>query len=325
MKVKILSKDQIASLGLTMSEIMAALEEGWCLRATEKVELPAKIGVHPRTDCYIHAMPCFVPKLDMALIKWAAGYPPNLKKGLAYINGLIVVNNPETGLTEFIMDSAWVTAWRTGAAAGVCACYMGGETAEVAAIIGTGVQGITTGIAFGEAAPKLKKMKIYDLLPSQMDRFTKTVGRYLPDMEFVNCQSVEDCVKDADLISTCVPIVEKPNRFLTKGLIKPDALVIASDYDSAVSEEIMLSGPFVCDDRNQYLETQSWGTYFQNGYPREKDLYADMAEMCAGLKPKVKGAVRGAVLMGIAVHDVMTVKLILEKLKTVDIGQYVEI
>jgi ornithine cyclodeaminase/alanine dehydrogenase len=87
----------------------------------------------------------------------------------------------------------------------------------------------------------------------------------------------------------------------------------------------MGSGPFICDDRNQYLETQSWGTYFQNGYPREKDIYADMAEMCAGLKPKVKGGVRGAVLMGVAIHDVMTVKLILEKLKTVEIGLEVEI
>jgi ornithine cyclodeaminase/alanine dehydrogenase len=119
--------------------------------------------------------------------------------------------------------------------------------------------------------------------------------------------------------------VEKPNRFLKKNFLKPESLVIASDYDSAVSEEIMLSGPFVCDDRNQYLETQSWGTYFQNGYPREKDLYADMAQLCSGQKPKVKGGVRGAVLMGIAIHDVMTVKLILEKLKTVDIGLEVEI
>jgi ornithine cyclodeaminase/alanine dehydrogenase len=87
----------------------------------------------------------------------------------------------------------------------------------------------------------------------------------------------------------------------------------------------MAAGPFVCDDRNQYFETQSWGTYFQNGYPKEKDLYADMAEMCAGIKPKVKNGIRGAVLMGIAIHDVMTVKLIQEKLKTNDIGLTVEI
>ncbi|MDR1109554.1 MAG: hypothetical protein LBP92_02375 [Deltaproteobacteria bacterium] len=87
----------------------------------------------------------------------------------------------------------------------------------------------------------------------------------------------------------------------------------------------MAAGAFVCDDRNQYLETQSWGTYFQDGYPGEKDLYADMAELCAGLRPKATGGVRGAVLMGVAIHDVMTVRLIQEKLKTVDIGVNVEI
>lgn len=325
MKVKILSKEQVASLGLSMREIMDALIEGWKIRATETVELPAKIGVHPRKDCYIHAMPCYVKSLDTAIIKWAAGYPPNLAKKLAYINGIIVVNNPETGLIEIIMDSAWVTAWRTGAAAGVCAQFMGNENTAVASVVGTGVQGIASGIAFKAAYPGIKTMKIYDVLESQLERFEKEVGPYCPGMEFVRCSSVEECVKDSDLISTCVPIVEKPERFIKKSWLKPNVLVVTSDYDSAVCEEVMTSECFVCDDRNQYLETQSWGTYFQNGYPREDQLFADMGEVCAGLKKPARSGVRGAVLMGIAMHDVMTVRLIQEKLKTVSIGTDVEI
>lgn len=325
MQVKILSKDQVASLGLTMREIMDALIEGWKIRATEEVELPAKIGIHPRKDCYIHAMPCYVKKIDTSIIKWAAGYPPNLAKKLAYINGIIVVNNSETGLAEIIMDSAWVTAWRTGAAAGVCAQFMGNEDSSVAAVIGTGVQGITTGIAFKTAFPGLKTMKIYDVLPSQLERFENEVRKYCPDLEFVRCATPEECVKDADLISTCVPILEKPNRFIKKSWLKPNVLVVTSDYDSAVSEDVMNSDCFVCDDRNQYLETQGWGTYFQNGYPKEDKLFADMAEVCAGLKKPVRTGMRGAVLMGVALHDVMTVRLIQEKLKTNNIGTDVEI
>jgi len=321
MQVRILSKEQVASLGVTIREIGDALIEGWKLRALSTVELPAKIGIHPRKDCYIHAMPCYVPDLDFALIKWAAGYPPNFGKKLPFINGIIVVNNPETGLVEFIMDSAWVTAWRTGAAAGVCAELMS-EGAEVAAVIGTGVQGITSGIAFCDRLKTLKELRLYDIVPAQVERFEKEVGPYAGRMKMTRCSSVRECVTGCDIVTTCIPTVEKPEPIVQKEWLKPDVLAIASDHDAAISPEIMAAGPFVCDDRNQYLTFQSLGISFKE-YP--KAPYADMAEICAGKKATVKKGIRSAVLMGIAMHDVMTVRLVLEKVKSKPLGQMVEI
>jgi len=31
------------------------------------------------------------------------------------------MNDPDTGMPKAIMDASWMTAWRTGAASGVCA------------------------------------------------------------------------------------------------------------------------------------------------------------------------------------------------------------
>lgn len=323
MQVKILSREQVASLGVTMREIGDALVEGWKIRATESVELPAKIGIHPRKDCYIHAMPCYAPSLDFALIKWAAGYPSNFDKKLPFINGLIVVNNPDTGQVEIIMDSAWVTAWRTGAAAGVCAQFMS-EGAETAAIVGTGVQGVASGIAFCDRISTLKELRIYDIVPAQLDRLEKETAPYKGGVKITRCRTVEECVTGCDIVASSVPTVEKPRPIIRKEWLKSDVLAISSDYDAGFCPEVMNDGTFVCDDRNQYLMTQSWGTYFQ-AYPTEKGLYADMAEICAGQKAPVKKGLRGAVLMGIAMHDIMTVRLIQEKLKTKDLGQTVEI
>ncbi len=325
MKVKILSQAQVASLGVGLKDIMDGLVEGWKIMATETVELPAKIGIHPRKDCYIHAMPCHARTLDTALIKWAAGYPSNFDKKLPLINGIIVVNDPETGQVEMIMDSAWVTAWRTGAAAGVCARFLADDQAEAAAIVGSGVQGQATGIALGAGLPNLKEMKVYDLVPSQVERFEKEVGPHLGGrVKIIPCATAEECVRGADVVATSIPTPEKPKPIIKKEWLKTDVLAIASDYDAAYCPDIMLEGTFVCDNRNQYLMTQSWGTYFQ-AYPREKDVYADMSEICSGQKAAVKKGLRGAVLMGIAMHDIMTVRLIQEKLKTMDIGVDVEI
>lgn len=323
MQVKILSKEQVASLGVTMREIGDAVVEGWKIIANESVELPAKIGIHPRKDCYIHAMPCYAPSLDFALIKWAAGYPINFDKKLPLINGIIVVNNTETGLVEIIMDSAWVTAWRTGAAVGVCAEYMS-EGAEIAAIVGTGVQGIASAIAICDRVKTMKELRIFDRVPAQCDRFEKELAPCKANVKITHCVTVQECVTGSDIVATSIPTPEKPNPIIKKEWLKSDVLAISSDYDAAYFPDIMLDGTFVCDDRNQYLKTQSWGTYFQ-AYPKEKDLYADMSEICAGKKAPVKKGLRGSVLMGIAMHDIMTVRLIQEKLKTKDIGQTVEI
>ena len=74
--VRFLSQADVESLGITMREVMEHVETGWRLNGENKVELPAKIGVHPKPDCYMHAMPCWVGgDVDMAGIKWVAGFP----------------------------------------------------------------------------------------------------------------------------------------------------------------------------------------------------------------------------------------------------------
>ena len=66
--------------------------------------MPPKPGIHPLPDAFIHAMPAFVPAMRAAGMKWVSGFPENHRRGLPYINGLLVLNDPDTGrlLREFV-------------------------------------------------------------------------------------------------------------------------------------------------------------------------------------------------------------------------------
>ena len=75
-----------------------------------RVEMPPKPGIHTRKDAFIHAMPAYIPSLESAGIKWVSGYPENQKKGLPYISGLLILNDPETGIPISVMDATWITA-----------------------------------------------------------------------------------------------------------------------------------------------------------------------------------------------------------------------
>ncbi|HAK41376.1 MAG TPA: peptide transporter, partial [Synergistaceae bacterium] len=56
MEVMLISQKEIESLHIPVTEVMDVVEKGFALKGEEKLEMPAKIGIHPRKDCFIHAM-----------------------------------------------------------------------------------------------------------------------------------------------------------------------------------------------------------------------------------------------------------------------------
>jgi ornithine cyclodeaminase/alanine dehydrogenase len=322
-----LSRADVDGLGITMAEIMEVVEEGFAAMGRGEVEMPAKIGIHTRKDCFNHSMPCYVGgSLDMAGVKVVSGYPPNQKKGLPYITGIWTLVDPETGIIRAVIDAAWITAWRTGAASGVYAKHFGDPETRVVTIIGLGVQGHMNLRAMIEVFPKIEEVRMFDPVKGQAGRFVADMQPLLPGARFVECASPKDAVTGADVIITCSPIVEKPQRFVQADWLKPDVLAIAVDYDSAFDAATMnAAASFTTDSETQYLWTRDHGVYFQDGYPGKEGLSSDMGEVCAGKKPGLRTGRRSAVLMGIALDDVMTGYLIYEKALEKKVGVWVQL
>ncbi len=143
MKLEILylSLKDIQGLSVPIGQIVGWVEEALRLKGLGKTEMPPKPGIHTRPDAFIHAMPAYLPDLKAAGMKWVSGYPDNFKKGLPYISGLLILNDPETGIPIAVMDCTWITAMRTGAVTAVAAKYLARPDASVIGIIGCGVQG----------------------------------------------------------------------------------------------------------------------------------------------------------------------------------------
>ncbi len=118
-KLLYLSYSDVVSVGVTMAEIITALERMFCEKAERDIEMPPKIGIHSMPDAFIHAMPALISSERVAGMKWVSGYPGNTKLGLPYISGLLILNDFETGIPIAVMDCTWITAQRTGAATAV--------------------------------------------------------------------------------------------------------------------------------------------------------------------------------------------------------------
>lgn len=313
MELIYLSGADVESLGMSMGEVIAALEIGFAAKGRRNTEMPPKPGIHTRPDCFIHAMPAYVRELEVAGLKWVSGYPMNPAKGLPYITGLLILNDCETGIPLAVMDCAWITAMRTGASAGISAKHLARSGSDKAAIIGCGVQARTSLMALAAELPGLNEVRCYDIIPEVTQRFIADMGALLPALHFVTCASASDAVRPADVVVTAVPIVADPRPDLDAGMLKEGGLAISLDYDSAWSSSAMKEcDRFYSDDIGQLLATKEHGVYF-SGIPAE--ISADLGEVAAGLKPGRENDTDRifSMNMGIAIDDMVTAHVLYER------------
>ena len=308
MQLLYLSRADVESLGLSMREVLRAVDEGFAAKGRGLTEMPPKPGIHTRPDCFIHAMPAYVREPEVAGLKWVSGYPPNPAKGLPYITGLLVLNDPETGVPLAVMDCAWITAMRTGASAGISAKYLARADSEVAAIVGCGVQARPSLSALVETLPALAAVRCYDLLPTAAAAFIAEMSAAFPALRFTPCDSASAAVQEADVAVTAIPILTEPAPDLDAGDLREGALAVSLDYDSAWTSATMRAcDKFCADDVPQLLATRRHGVYF-GGIPEA--IHADFGELAAGLKPGREHAAERifSMNMGIAVDDMVTAK-----------------
>ncbi len=178
-KLLYLSQDDVKAVGLTMAEIIDALEIAFREKGRGNTEMPPKPGIHPGGgDNFIHAMPAYIPAMKAAGVKWVSGFPGNHKMGLPYITGLLILNDPETGLPISVMDCIWITAMRTGAASALSARYLARPESSVIGILACGVQGRTNLEAMDVLFP-IKRVMAYDVDEKLSRHYAKEMGSRL--------------------------------------------------------------------------------------------------------------------------------------------------
>jgi hypothetical protein len=232
-EVLYLSRADVEKVGLPMAEIIAAVEGVFREKGHGRVEMPAKIGIHPAPDDFLHAMPAYVASPRSAGIKWVGNFLKNPARGLPTISGLLVLNDPETGFPMTVMDCTWITAQRTGAASAVAAKYLARGEAEVLAIIGCGVQGRSHTEAMLVQFPRIRRVVAFDSTAANLTRYRQEM-QALHRVSVVPASGTEPAVREADIIVTATEIRKQP------------APSIRPEWISTRSSPRERSGPWTC-------------------------------------------------------------------------------
>src|SRR5271156_681835 len=85
-------------------------------------------------------MPSYVPALPALGAKLVTVCPANTARGLDTHQGIIVMLDPATGVTQAILDGRYITEARTAAVSAVSVRRLARADAKVLGILGSGVQ-----------------------------------------------------------------------------------------------------------------------------------------------------------------------------------------
>jgi ornithine cyclodeaminase/alanine dehydrogenase-like protein (mu-crystallin family) len=302
-----LSQADVASVGLSMAEIIAAVETAFNEKGHGRVEMPPKPGVHPGGgDNFIHAMPAYIPGLQSVGVKWVSGFPDNQKQGLPYITGLLIYNDVATGIPLAVMDCVWITAMRTAAATAVAAKYLACPESSTMGILGCGVQGRSHVEALNELFP-LQKVLAYDVDTAGAQQFAAEMSARF-GLEVVVVSTPREAVSGCDLVVTAGPILKQPHQTIKAGWLDEGAFASLVDFDSYWHPDAMMEAAKFCtDDVPQLRHYQSVG-YFQ----QIPAIHGDLGELAIGQKPGRETASERTMTanLGLAMDDMAVAPLI---------------
>jgi len=314
-----LSQEDVVSVGLTMAEIIEVLEVAFSEKGRGNTEMPPKPGIHPGgEDNFIHAMPAYIPALHAAGVKWVSGFPGNQKKGLPYITGLLILNDPETGIPVSVMDCVWITAVRTGAATALSARHLARPESSVVGVLGCGVQGRTNVEALNTLFP-VKRVMAYDVNTEAVRGYADEIASRL-NLEVIPVGTPREAVTGCDIVVTAGPILKTPHATIQAGWLDEGAFASLVDFDSYWHPHAMQAAAKFCtDDTPQLRQYQQMG-YFQN----IPEIHADLGELVIGKKPGRETAAERTLTanLGLAIDDMAVAPIIFRKAVEKELGTW---
>ncbi len=298
-----LSRADIESLGLGVSEIVGLLRSAFEERAAGRALMPGKIWIMRSPDTFYSAMPCYLPSLGAAGVKWSSGTPRQAGDDLPYILGLYILSDGETGAPLAIMDSTWITAMRTGAATALTVECLANAGAQDVAIVGCGVQGRSNLEAIAASPVAIRSVRAYDINADAAARYADEMSGALR-LDVRAAGSAREAIDQASVIVTAGSNDRPPDGLIEPDWIAPGALSVSINRDTFWSRAAIDAMDCVVTDDARSIDHMKEHGLFQT----VTRIDAELGDIVAGRHP---GRVRAdarllAFNLGVALEDLAT-------------------
>ena len=323
----ILSLDDVTSV-LTMPACIDAVEEAFRQYSLGNVVQPTRPTIRiPAHRALINAMPAYIGGVEALGVKWVGGYLGNPEQGLPVVQALIILNDGTNMVPLAVMNGTYITAVRTGAAAGVATRYLAREDASTAGIIGAGVQAKTQLEAVA-AVRSIRTAKVFDVFPEAAARYATEMSQRL-GIQVSVAATAEEAVRGMDVV--CTASTSKTPVVLGEWL-KPGAHVNGIGSHSTDAREldtaVIVRSKVVVDTLDAAMaEAGDILMPIAEGAITADHIWGELGDVITGKRPGRTSPAEITLFksQGLAIQDVATANLVYLAAKARGIGVEVAI
>jgi ornithine cyclodeaminase len=328
MKVTVLTESELRQVVKVDHQAVAAIEDAFTWLAEDKVVMPPIMHIEVREyQGDVDIKSAYVSGLGRFAVKIGAGFFQNFKLGLPNSPAMMVVISAKTGVAEAILlDNAYLTDVRTGAAGAVAAKHLAPSEVTTAGIIGAGAQGRYQMMGL-KTVRDFKQLLVYDLDESRVKQYAAEMVSTL-DVEILPAASVEEVIRRSQAVVTCTP---SRRPYIEPSWLHPGLHITAMGADLTGKQElaedaVAKADVLVCDRRAQSFKMGEFQHAFKAGHISEASEVVELGEITAGRKPGRRNDDQITIcdLSGTGVQDTVIAHLAVEQAARRGLGTEIE-
>lgn len=307
-------EEQVKEL-LPLAQAIEAVEGAFKDKAGGLAVMPPKLIV-PLPDGDFRAMPAYLPKQNIAGVKVVNSHPKNREKGLPAVMAMLVIVEPETGFPVAVIEATYLTAVRTAAAGALGTKVLARPNSRKLAILGAGTQGRFQLLSHKFIMPNIEKVNVWSLDEDLAWQLKREFEQQL-EVEISVCSSVEEAVREVDVIVTTTPS-RKP--LVKSEWVSNGTHITCIGADAPGKQEldpaILQQARIFLDDMAQGIESGEVNVPLHKGLLKPEQIIGELGEVLIGKKEGRRSDEEITVFSstGLAIQDIACGAIILRKL-----------
>ena len=214
-----------------ITEMITAIERAYLIQESPKTVVPNRMHVDNGENTLL-LMPGFTENFFGT--KLVSVFPANFQKGKPVVNGVMILNNSETGEPLALINGNKLTAMRTAAVGATAAKYLAPENAKTLGIIGAGIQGLHQALIMVEQYA-FSKLIICDSEIDRADWMKAEISKKEKNIVIETTKNANQLVVDSDIIVTATTS-SKPVFEIDKEKIKNKTFIAVGSYKPEMQE-----------------------------------------------------------------------------------------
>ena len=305
----------------SVDEVVDAIEASMLMYERKEFLMPPRMHVDHEQNTML-LMPCFIK--DYFATKLVTLFPKNPERNVPVLNGIVVLNDAQTGLPVALLNGPALTALRTAAVAAVSIRHLAPQDTQAVGIVGAGVQGFYQAW-LASSLCDATDIFVYDLYPDKATALIKKLPAVVPKVNLHKAASAEELLQASQVVITATTSFEPVlpdneellagKHFVGIGSYKPDVrefpralfnllTTVFIDTDHALEE----SGDLIVPLKNNWItkdQIMTLGRFLIEGKPNDE----------------IRNETTFFKSVGMALFDVCASKLIYEKAAQKGLGQ----